>query len=120
MRRLRRGYYSVRFVTLAAPPFDDPAGLPIMESFARRLEAAVREAPADWLWLQKRWKYPRPADEGSRGRAGREVGRRGRPTAEPTVSPAREAKAREGPPPGDRGRLTSRWCGPPGLAEADE
>ena len=63
MRRLRRGYYSVRFVTLAAPPFDDPAGLPIMESFARRLEAAVREAPADWLWLQKRWKYPRPADE---------------------------------------------------------
>ncbi|MBK7791087.1 MAG: lysophospholipid acyltransferase family protein [Betaproteobacteria bacterium] len=63
MRRLRRGYYSVRFVTLAAPPFDDPAGPPIMEGFARQLEAAVREAPADWLWLQKRWKYPRPADE---------------------------------------------------------
>jgi hypothetical protein len=32
---------------------------PIMERFARMLEAAVRESPADWLWLQKRWKYPR-------------------------------------------------------------
>jgi lauroyl/myristoyl acyltransferase len=34
-----------------------------MESFARQLEASVRAAPADWLWLQKRWKYARPAGE---------------------------------------------------------
>ena len=34
---------------------------PVMEGFARQLERAVRASPADWLWLQKRWKYPKPA-----------------------------------------------------------
>ena len=63
MRRVRRGYYVVRFSTLAAPPYttethDDKA--PIMELFARKLESEVRQNPADWLWVQKRWKYPKP------------------------------------------------------------
>ena len=107
MRRLRRGYYTVRFVTLAAPPFDGPAGVPIMEGFARELEASVRQAPADWLWLQKRWKYPRPADESSPG------------AAEADSEPAREAKAR-----GARRRATEvgrhqGGAGCPGGAEAD-
>ena len=35
---------------------------PIMEGFARELERAVLASPADWLWVQKRWKYPKPAD----------------------------------------------------------
>jgi KDO2-lipid IV(A) lauroyltransferase len=63
MRRVARGRYSVRLVALAMPPFDSDSELeetPIMERFARMLEAAVRESPADWLWLQKRWKYPKP------------------------------------------------------------
>ena len=65
MRRVRRGHYSVRFVPLAEPPHaigderDDYS--PVMEGFARQLENAVRASPADWLWLQKRWKYPKPA-----------------------------------------------------------
>ena len=63
MRRLARGRYAARFHVLAAPPFDDADAPPIMEGFARRLEAEVRASPADFLWLQKRWKYPRPADE---------------------------------------------------------
>ena len=64
MRRVRRGHYSVRFVTLAEPPYgigeerDDYS--PIMEAFARQLEKAVCASPADWLWVQKRWKYPKP------------------------------------------------------------
>jgi KDO2-lipid IV(A) lauroyltransferase len=64
MRRVRRGHYSVRFTTLAEPPYgigeerDDYS--PIMEAFARQLENAVRASPADWLWVQKRWKYPKP------------------------------------------------------------
>jgi lauroyl/myristoyl acyltransferase len=68
----------VRLVPLALPPFDRDAGTddtPIMERFARQLEAAIRESPADWLWLQKRWKYPRPvhADApGGRRRGSRE------------------------------------------------
>ena len=63
MRRIARGRYAARFHVLAAPPFDDADAPPIMEGFARRLEAEVRASPADFLWLQKRWKYPRPPDE---------------------------------------------------------
>ena len=65
MRRVSRGHYSVRLTPLAMPPFDHEAGAdatPIMERFARMLETAIQESPADWLWLQKRWKYPKPED----------------------------------------------------------
>ena len=63
MRRVRRGHYSVRMSALAMPPYTldhDGDDAPIMELFARRLETAVKESPADWLWVQKRWKYPKP------------------------------------------------------------
>jgi KDO2-lipid IV(A) lauroyltransferase len=63
MRRVSRGRYSVRLEVVAEPPYGDEKGEVIMERFARRVEQAVREAPADFLWLQKRWKYPRPVDE---------------------------------------------------------
>jgi KDO2-lipid IV(A) lauroyltransferase len=63
MRRIARGRYAARFHVLAAPPFGEAEAQPIMEGFARRLEAEVRASPADFLWLQKRWKYPRPPDE---------------------------------------------------------
>jgi Kdo2-lipid IVA lauroyltransferase/acyltransferase len=63
MRRVRRGYYSVRFDVLAEPPYGMGGDEVVMERFARRTERAVIESPADFLWLQKRWKYPRPADE---------------------------------------------------------
>jgi len=66
MRRVRRGHYAVRLVPLAEPPYGSDAvgvGSPIMEGFARCLERAVLESPADFLWLQKRWKYPRPPGE---------------------------------------------------------
>jgi Kdo2-lipid IVA lauroyltransferase/acyltransferase len=63
MRRVRRGYYSVRFDILAEPPYETVGHDEIMERFARRTEQACLESPADFLWLQKRWKYPRPANE---------------------------------------------------------
>jgi Kdo2-lipid IVA lauroyltransferase/acyltransferase len=63
MRRVRRGYYSVRFDVLAEPPYEAVGNDEIMERFARRAERACLESPADFLWLQKRWKYPRPANE---------------------------------------------------------
>lgn len=59
MRRLRRGLYAVRLEVLAEPPYDTDGGDVIMERFSRRLEKSVIEAPADWLWIQKRWKYAR-------------------------------------------------------------
>jgi KDO2-lipid IV(A) lauroyltransferase len=66
MRRVRKGHYAVRFTVLAEPPYEAEVGpdeSPIMEAFARQLERAVIERPAQWLWVQKRWKYPKPADE---------------------------------------------------------
>jgi KDO2-lipid IV(A) lauroyltransferase len=62
MRRLRRGVYSVRLEMLAEPPYETEGSDTIMERFARRLEKSVIEAPADWLWIQKRWKYARSRD----------------------------------------------------------
>jgi lauroyl/myristoyl acyltransferase len=53
----------VRFEVLAEPPYDASGHEEIMERFARRTEQATLESPADFLWLQKRWKYPRPPDE---------------------------------------------------------
>ena len=71
MRRLSRGHYAVYFTALATPPYaweGEVDDVPIMELFARTLETAVRESPADWLWVQKRWKYPKPADWKDAGR----------------------------------------------------
>jgi len=25
-----------------------------------RLESEIRESPADWLWIHRKWKYPKP------------------------------------------------------------
>jgi KDO2-lipid IV(A) lauroyltransferase len=63
MRRVSRGHYRVSVEILAEPPFDAAGREVIMEKFARRAEQAILEDPEDFLWLQKRWKYPRPADE---------------------------------------------------------
>jgi lauroyl/myristoyl acyltransferase len=54
-----------------------------MEHFARMLEAAIRESPADWLWLQKRWKYPKTDEPEPEPR------RRGRRESPGTTLPAR-------------------------------
>jgi KDO2-lipid IV(A) lauroyltransferase len=59
MRRLRRGRYSVLLEEIAAPPYDEVEDVQIVERYARHLERDVRESPADWLWLQKKWKIRR-------------------------------------------------------------
>lgn len=57
MRRLRRGHYSVRLSEIGAPPYADGADTLVVERYARCLEQDIRASPADWLWLQKKWKY---------------------------------------------------------------
>ena len=71
MRRIRRGYYAVHLHVLAEPPYDGDGGETagegwITEAYARRLEAEIRASPADWLWIENKWKYPRTADAGGR------------------------------------------------------
>ncbi len=69
MRRLRRGHYAVRLHVLAEPPYDghedegEAGGGWIVEAYARKLEAEIRANPADWLWIENKWKYPRPPEE---------------------------------------------------------
>jgi KDO2-lipid IV(A) lauroyltransferase len=57
MRRVRRGYYSVRLLEIGVPPYDEGADTAIVERYVHSLERDIRDSPADWLWLQKKWKY---------------------------------------------------------------
>ena len=65
MRRLRRGYYSVRLSVLAEPPYDSDADAIIVERYAQSLERDIRASPTDWLWVQNKWKLRKPAAETS-------------------------------------------------------
>jgi len=64
MRRLARGFYGARLVVLAEPPYEPDAGrdfgAEIIERYARALEDEIRGNPADWLWIHRKWKYPKP------------------------------------------------------------
>ena len=69
MRRMSRGRYSVRLEEIAAPPYEEVEDVQIVERYARNLERDVRESPADWLWLQKKWKIKRePASAAKAGK----------------------------------------------------
>jgi KDO2-lipid IV(A) lauroyltransferase len=65
MKRERRGYYEVRLDVIAEPPYEEIDDAVVVERYARCLERAIVDSPADWLWLQKKWKYkkPSPGDE---------------------------------------------------------
>ncbi len=58
MRRTVRGRYRLTLEPLASPDEPLPSGA-ITERYARRVEAVIRERPADWLWLHRRWKVTR-------------------------------------------------------------
>jgi KDO2-lipid IV(A) lauroyltransferase len=70
MRRVSKGHYTVRLHVLVEPPYDGADDLQVVERYARRLEAEIRESPADWLWVHNKWKYPKPepASEGAEER----------------------------------------------------
>ena len=58
MHRLRRGYYEAELQLLSEPPYE--AGLTeIIESYVRAVEAHITAYPADWLWMYRKWKYPK-------------------------------------------------------------
>jgi KDO2-lipid IV(A) lauroyltransferase len=60
MRRVSKGHYTVRLHVLVEPPYENEDDLQVVERYARRLEAEIRDNPADWLWVHNKWKYPRP------------------------------------------------------------
>lgn len=61
MRRLKRGYYEMEFITLDEPPLEEQEHY-YTAKFASWLEETIRKNPADWLWSHKRWKLKKPAD----------------------------------------------------------
>jgi Kdo2-lipid IVA lauroyltransferase/acyltransferase len=60
--RTHRGHYRLTFEMIDdgnSSKTDDAQQPGITESFARKLEAAIRRNPADYLWTHKRWKHSR-------------------------------------------------------------
>ncbi|WKN31828.1 lysophospholipid acyltransferase family protein [Porifericola rhodea] len=62
MKRERRGYYSIHFHVIDKPPFNKEPNY-ITKQFARLIEEAIQERPAEWLWSHNRWKYKRQTSE---------------------------------------------------------
>jgi len=55
MRRVKRGYYSMKLLSLNSPPYDMNK-LEILPKYANSLEKEINENPSNWLWSHKRWK----------------------------------------------------------------
>lgn len=54
IKRTKRGYYTLMFEQITDGTDPD---CPITEIFARKLETAIRRAPANYLWTHRRWKH---------------------------------------------------------------
>ncbi|WP_299758086.1 lysophospholipid acyltransferase family protein [uncultured Pontibacter sp.] len=55
--RTSRGHYTLTFELISDGKKDPAEPNSITETFARKLEAAIRRHPADYLWTHKRWKH---------------------------------------------------------------
>ena len=60
MRRVRRGVYTAHLTVLSEPPYEEDPEEAIVDRYAACLEAEIRHSPADWLWVHRKWKYPKP------------------------------------------------------------
>jgi KDO2-lipid IV(A) lauroyltransferase len=69
MRRERRGQYSAQLHLIAEPPYDDDPEDAIVDRYATLLEAEIERAPENFLWVHRKWKYPKPATETESGTA---------------------------------------------------
>jgi Kdo2-lipid IVA lauroyltransferase/acyltransferase len=58
IKRVRRGYYEVIPELLFANPKVTNEG-EITETFVRKLEQDIMQAPSTWLWSHRRWKHKR-------------------------------------------------------------
>jgi KDO2-lipid IV(A) lauroyltransferase len=65
MRRLSRGQYQLDFLPIcAAGERPDPAVF--TARYASLVEEMIRANPADWTWVHRRWKAPRPDELATR------------------------------------------------------
>jgi KDO2-lipid IV(A) lauroyltransferase len=55
IRKIKRGYYEVTLIELAAPPYTKQTD-EIIERYVKAAEKIIREYPSGWLWSHNRWK----------------------------------------------------------------
>jgi len=60
VRRWRRGHYEASLSVIASPPYRRDDGHAIVERYVRETERQILDAPCDWLWSHRRWKYKKP------------------------------------------------------------
>lgn len=58
-RRLRRGYYSIRWELLAEPPHSNDDN-EVLKRFIDACERSISEQPASWWMSNRKWKSPKP------------------------------------------------------------
>jgi len=58
MHRNARGRYTVSFSRIAEPPYRGREQI-VMPAYVRAVEEQILAAPADWLWMHRRWKRQR-------------------------------------------------------------
>ncbi|WP_338870386.1 lysophospholipid acyltransferase family protein [Spirosoma sp. SC4-14] len=57
LRRVKRGFYEVKFTLLSEPPYTNLPPGTILNRYRDLLEETIRKYPSDWLWSHKRWKH---------------------------------------------------------------
>jgi len=62
MQRVRRGYYTMKVSVIAEPPYERGPSTAVVERYVRALEGEIQRNPANWLWIHRKWKYPKPPD----------------------------------------------------------
>lgn len=60
--KIKRGYYHTHFEVLTTTPRDFEKGK-LTQLFATRVENAIREKPANYLWSHRRWKWEFDAEK---------------------------------------------------------
>jgi len=63
MRRVSRGVYSAHLHLIVEPPYADDPEARIVDGYATLLEAEIDRSPEDFLWVHRKWKYPKPGSE---------------------------------------------------------
>jgi Kdo2-lipid IVA lauroyltransferase/acyltransferase len=55
IKKVKRGFYEVKFVPLAEPPYEKNSD-EIIDRYAKAAETLIHQYPAGWLWSHNRWK----------------------------------------------------------------
>jgi len=62
IQRVKRGYYVLTYTPVCLNPTETTPGT-ITRLFMERLEAQIRQNPANWLWSHRRWKMQWPGNQ---------------------------------------------------------